>query len=256
MDIKVKWIVDDYLLQGTLSESLPRIIKELGYECFVTKWIPFSDEASPVSFKEDECVIVYGTHGIVDQLGNKFKPGAYSNSTVTRCSTYLPLFKGNLLNEDYKFIKYEDAIKQPFPYFIRPNDGTKSFSGTVVFDETDLKKIDPTKITEDIVTASLQDISGEYRFLIVNNQVVAGSQYRYMGRLDVRRDYPQEALEMAEYVATFDMDLKCYMCDIAMTENGAKIIELNSFSSSGLYACDQEAIVDAVSKQAMRDYND
>ena len=46
-----------------------------------------------------------------------------------------------------------------------------------------------------------------------------------------------------------------YVCDVALLpDDTAKVIELNAFSSSGLYACDTYKIVEAVSRAAMREY--
>lgn len=47
-----------------------------------------------------------------------------------------------------------------------------------------------------------------------------------------------------------------YVCDIALLGSGiAQVIELNAFSSSGLYACDTLKIVEAVSKAAEREHS-
>ena len=47
---------------------------------------------------------------------------------------------------------------------------------------------------------------------------------------------------------------RVYVCDIALLDNDvAKVIELNAFSSSGLYACDTLKIVEAVSEEALKE---
>jgi hypothetical protein len=48
-----------------------------------------------------------------------------------------------------------------------------------------------------------------------------------------------------------------YVCDVAWTDERqrARLIELNSFSSSGLYACDTRKIVSAVSAAAWNMYS-
>jgi hypothetical protein len=77
--------------------------------------------------------------------------------------------------------------------------------------------------------------------------------------LDVRRDTHPICDTMAQKVAEAEWQAdRVYICDVALVDSApyeggtkqAKIIELNAFSCSGLYACDTYKIVEAVSKAA------
>jgi hypothetical protein len=73
---------------------------------------------------------------------------------------------------------------------------------------------------------------------------------------------------MAKKIAEADWQADtCYVCDVALIDNFtnadwggpptgqiAKVVELNAFSSSGLYACDTYKIVEAVSAAAEREH--
>ena len=62
---------------------------------------------------------------------------------------------------------------------------------------------------------------------------------------------------MANTIAKLDWQPDIvYTCDIALLENGdVKVIELNSFSCAGLYACNIEDILIKVSEIALLEYN-
>jgi len=46
-----------------------------------------------------------------------------------------------------------------------------------------------------------------------------------------------------------------YACDVGIVNGSPKIIELNSFSSSGFYACDISKIIHAIDRVAIMEYN-
>ena len=144
--------------------------------------------------------------------------------------------------------------------FVRPNSGFKTFTGqTIGYDswEEDVRSIEQTSSVMDetlVVTASAKEILGEFRFVVVDGRVVAGSEYRWDGKLDVRRDWPAECEGLAQRVAEHPWQLdSAYVVDVADTPDGPHIVELNSFCHAGLYASDVEAIVRAVNAVAEKE---
>ena len=93
--------------------------------------------------------------------------------------------------------------------------------------------------------------------MIADGKVIAGSEYRWDGKLDIRRDWPQECWDLADQVAKhpWQVDI-AYTCDVALTNSGPKIVELNGFSCAGLYACDLNLVVKGVSDAALKDWNE
>lgn len=146
--------------------------------------------------------------------------------------------------------------------FIRPNSGTKTFAG-VVLDlnkdlDLDIKTIDENSSvmpeTMCLVTTAVE-LEGEFRFVIADGKVVAGSEYRWDGKLDVRRDWPQSCWDLAEKVAQHEWQVDiAYTCDVALVNEEARIVELNGFSCAGMYACDLTKVVEAVSQAALREH--
>lgn len=168
----------------------------------------------------------------------------------------------SLLNDDYVLVPWMDLIQRRagwlsvFPgegLFVRPDSGFKTFSGQPVkYSEWEdhLTGIDATSAVMDdtlCVVASLKPVEAEFRFIVANRQVVAGSEYRYDGRLDVRRDYPETCYSLAWKVAKspHQPDL-CYTVDVALVDEQPRLVELNSFCCAGLYACDMDPLVAGV----------
>jgi hypothetical protein len=147
--------------------------------------------------------------------------------------------------------------------FIRPNSGFKTFAGQRVLRSelaehiNTLDQISSVMPDTMIMVNPCQDIKGEFRFVIADSKVVAGSEYRWDGKLDVRRDWPHECEELATQVAQHDWQVDTvYTCDVALLNDGkVKIVELNGFSCAGLYACDLDKVVEGVSAAALKEWN-
>src|SRR5580693_8024017 len=88
-------------------------------------------------FKEEDCVIFFGSIGMAEIIKRKTKwiPGVYHNEPQYKCSYYYPRLSKFLLNENYMILPYGELLRQKnFLYehlgngdmiFIRPNTGSK-----------------------------------------------------------------------------------------------------------------------------------
>ena len=145
------------------------------------------------------------------------------------------------------------VFQKPFDYFnteflfIRPDSGLKTFTGFTIWKkdfnhETNfLKKfLNPETL---IIVAPVKTIIAEYRFVIGNGNVIDGSYYSWEPGFD-NQPMDNDCLKLASELSQnwWHHDL-VYTLDIASTDEGPKMIELNSFSSSGLYHCDREKIM-------------
>lgn len=147
--------------------------------------------------------------------------------------------------------------------FIRPDAGNKVFPGTVI--KLNSEWLRPGKFPEvpgdtmTLIASELpqRDHATESRFFIINGSVVASSLYKKGGAPCVNTHVPTEAAEAAQRFAT-QLELNgapmgwAYVMDVALSRSGEpKIVEYNSFSCSGQYACDRRKIVDAVTSAAL-----
>ena len=101
-----------------------------------------------------------------------------------------------------------------------------------------------------LMTSRAQKIDQEWRFFIVNDDVVAGSQYRLEGILQIREPVPEHVWECARAYAECWKPCSTVVMDMCRIGRGLNerlfVLEYNCINSSGFYNCDVGAIVDAL----------
>lgn len=272
---QVIWYLDEGILERLVYDKrgLPDVLRSRGYEVVL---VSRNDDGSfgEVYPRTEQPAVLYGSHSFVKALtpGGRFQPGGLGVNERTQATQYmsnLPL--DWFLNRDgifmtWSMFKAYRGIQQiaddwPEGLFIRPNSGFKTFAGQRVtaadFDDH-VKTLDQTSgvVAETLILVNrLAPIEGEFRFVIADKKVIAGSEYRWDGKLDVRRDWPQSCWDMAQRVADHEWQVDiAYTCDVALLDGEPRIVELNGFSCAGLYACDLEKVVDGVSRAAAREW--
>lgn len=281
--MSICWLVDELLSERAYEtgySSLHDAALELGHRVYKTKYKPFSEHPFPVAeggypFEKGACVVTHGTVQFCKQVeqwcGRLWTPGMYFNANVKSFSKFAAYIGGDLLNDDYNILPFGEVcrrLRQDDAVFIKPESGLKEFVGQLIYGSDPAEKtlrelspyglIDPTTLC---VIANPKDIKAEFRYVIVDKKVITGSEYRWDNVLDVRRDTHPICDAMAKKIAEADWQADtCYACDVALVadkwtgKDSAKVIELNAFSSSGLYACDTYKIVEAVSVAAEREH--
>jgi len=154
-------------------------------------------------------------------------------------------------------------------FFIRPDSGLKEFTGQVVYDNQVISNYRPMwgnnrlgmmtpeevqdtyRVEDDLlcVVARARYIEKEWRVVIGDKKVITGCQYKFRDELCESEDFPEKVKEYAEKVAQCGWEpARVYVMDIASDVHGELgLLEINSFSSSGLYKCDLSKIVKEVS---------
>ena len=224
-----------------------------------------------------------------------YYPGYYPQNDEEikklRPQVFMPNFDNkDLLNSNYFFVPIKELIRNSHYYcnllktnwlFVKDCETFKRFSAKSLYNGNynnegelqcqltlykDANHIDDDSLV--LVSSTVENIISEHRFFIVDKQVVSYSTYRFNNILDIRIDVPQKALEFAERLAKQWSPCACFTLDVAMINYNntmkdddietaePRLIELNSFSCSGFYACDLEKTVIAVSEKTIKDYND
>jgi len=268
------WILHGNILERLVyhGRSLPEAITAAGHRFSIIEWE--TGQTPPTSDVDaNQPVVLFGSHPFVRAINpsGKYQPGQLGVNERTTASAYmsnLPLEW--FMNRDGFFLPwavFKLRAKELFytwdtdRLFIRPNTGFKSFAGQVVkfgtIDE-DINGLNQlTGIMDEnmILVAPPQKILGEFRFVVADGKVVTGSEYRWDGRLDIRRDWTPECEDLARQVAEhpWQVDI-AYTCDVALLEEGPRLVELNGFSCAGMYACDIDKVVRAVSDAAIKEF--
>lgn len=269
----VTFVIDHGMLDGTPHLRLPTALRRLGYTVEVAEYCSNLSKQPLSEYSADECVVLYGSIGFVEQRlrNSNAIPGAYYTKDRLACSHYMPRLPLELLGNAQgvylpfgDFVRRRDQIYRLFGesrLFVRPDSGGKTFTGLCLEQETAGVEINSlrqlTSVTDDtrVLIAPAQSIRAEYRFFIVEGQVVTGSRYHVNGQRSIDPGVSKLCLEVAKQVAAlpWQVDL-AYTCDVGLFAGEPKVVELNAFSTSGLYACDALRLFDAVGKVAWREF--
>jgi hypothetical protein len=137
--------------------------------------------------------------------------------------------------------------------FVKPDTSLKLFPGLVIneknwkdtLERTDVQAALSSSPKAEVCVSPYKEIWAEWRFFVVDGQVVTGSRYYSNGTLDVRAADP-DILLIAEAATRKWMPLETCVMDLALTKDGLKVVEFNSVNSSGLYDCDPKKILKAL----------
>lgn len=271
--MNVKWLLG----KGTFQENIHLIAEEIqrqGMEYKIVDYEPFRDDIEFNEYAQEDCVIFYGSIGHANKIrkGTKWIPGVYYNRDAYDCRNYYPALGKFLLNANYMMIPFGDLSRQKeFLFdklgtqdtvFIRPDYGGKSFTGTLVYKETFDKFIDSIGFGQLdagtlLVVAEPKNLIGEWRFLVVENKVVTGSQYRNEVGIKYKADYPKEAFELAQEAANSYSPDKAWVVDICQTKEGNfYLLEIGCFSCAGIYLCNREIMVREISRVALEEWSE
>lgn len=268
----VKWLIDTSILEGRLNNKLPEIARAQGHEVFEVAF--FKGSALPeIPFEDSDCVVVYGSHQFCRAVGvGRFNPGMFGLCDRTHVLKYLSNLPTEwFLNNQptmttWKLFTENKSLWYDFyktdRIFIRPNSGFKTFAGQTLhrdefeFEVNSMNQLTSVENETLMMIAPPKELLGEFRFVIADGQVLTGSEYRWDNKLDIRIDYPDECFDLAQKVASHPWQADfAYTCDVALTPDGPRVVELNSFSCAGMYACDLEKVVQGISATALKVWN-
>ena len=223
-------------------------------------------------FRNGKCLIFLGsiemTELIKKQLPHCF-PVVFCTKENYLCSKYTTYFGKHLFNDRYSIISLSEFYRQKFFYygvfgkealiFIRPDSGQKPFQAQL------LDMIDVDRFVERykdiqhelVVVSSPKNIRGEFRFVVTKYKEILGvSTYQYQGQVTKIPSAPAGATSLVRELLEIGYYPDSVFCiDICETNDGEYfLMEINSFSSAGLYACKKENIVKRVSEIAEEEW--
>lgn len=206
-------------------------------------------------------VVFHGALANADQIASDqpWQPGAYCATESFCSSAWWPQAGGELVTEEYALTTVADLVAAgpPAAYgeriFVRPDSPLKPFSGRVLRrEDISLAALDHGFYYDDeklpIVVTPMIEVGAEWRLVVAEGRVVAGSAYAADGRS------AGEPISAEHAAWTYGMDVlsrlqlpdPVFVMDVCETPAGLRLLELNPFSGADLYGCDRHAIVDAV----------
>lgn len=224
---------------------------------------PWVTEEELLPFCDEPCLFL-GCISACDQVAdmNILSPGPYLINDD--CTAYYGKFGSMLLNERYIMLPFDDLLRRKDDLydilgidntiFVRPNSGKKPFTGKAVEKNRFEKEIDYISrwgFDGLIVVSEPRNVVREWRFVMNKSKVVDCSQYlpkRSPGA-------PPAVRDLAALAGWMWNPGTLWILDICETKDGSlHILEIGTFSCSGLYECDAATIVYVASKVAQDDF--
>jgi len=285
--MKAKWLIEsDSFWWGQPNRFTPALEK-LKVDSKIIKFKPEGDYQD--HFEKDSIVILKGSLEFVKQIEKigRYKLAFWDGIDKFKCSVYYSYYGEYMANgHNYFFLSLgelrrriqEIISRYGNDFFIRPDSGGKEFTGHMVdnlmataFDpeltikerkelnltvlNNKLKKYSYGEISpeEMVLITNSRKIDEEYRFFVVDREVIAGSTYMENGSHEEKPEYPKEAFELAERIAKIEWrPAVAFTVDVCKMYGIYKVLEINSFNCSDIYACDPEAIIQKASEYVER----
>lgn len=282
----MKWLLEETFFNEDIDE-IDRILRGFGDIVYRKKHLkyhlgPLCRDLFRVTV---EPIMTIGSLELCKHINNFLtKPSCGTGSFCTLpnydCTKYYPYYNKFLLNQDYCLLPVGDLVNSAYlmysyfvPFdeyredsgevFIRPNSGDKVFDGQVV--NLDLLKDFQASLVQqnNVFSDTLCLISGtskineEYRIFCTKDGPITGSLYKRQGKIEHSCEVPQSVYDYVSEVlksVTFYPD-RVFSMDIAVHYK-MQVIELNSFSASGFYACDKVKLLTEVRKQTLEKFNE
>ncbi len=250
------WWIED--LSDGQDQRLPQAALSFAHR--VTRWDDHAWETGRLVAHPGEVVLFHGSLANAARLATdpRVSPGAFCNTDALAYSAWAPLLEDLLVTPLWTRTTVAQAVassKRTLAgqhWFIRPDSPLKPFSGRVCDGSTlSLASLDFGFYFDDpnlpIVVAPAVSIGAEWRAVVVSGEVIAGSGYVADGRRSTGGGLPPEVRVVVEaVVARVPMPDPAVVIDIAETNDGLRVVELNPFSGADLYDCDRRAIVAAI----------
>ena len=268
-----KWLLEKEVFEE--SEDMIKEIHSQGMEAHcISSLDPFSGKL--IDNQIESCIIVRGSLNLVRQLQREqpqWIPGGWCNLDNFKCSKYFTYYGEHLINKDYTMMPLQEVLRQKDlvlktfgkdgKIFVRPDSGFKYFTGKVLnADEINLEGFEYGFYYEDlstmVVISSPKNIQAEWRFVVAEKEVISGCIYQSQNiGIKEAESYTDAARNYAKKIVLQDWQPEIiYTIDICLSDKQLYVLELNAFSTSGLYVCDLKPIVKKASELAIMEWNE
>ena len=253
----VHWVIQEN--QGD-NDGVRELVEALHSEGHVSHllWFNKGDEIPATPKLPDHTPIVcYGPSLVKRAVHHpRLKSGLFFDEEIFRWSTLRSHWGKAMLSEDGEVVPLsaaDEQVRQRGPLFVRPDSDSKAFEGRV-YNAADFANAHRTIVDplEPVVVATPITIDAEWRFFIVDREVVGCSEYRQSGRHSIIGAIPQRAIEFAGDLATRWSPAGVYCLDVGICGERLGVIEVNCFNGSRFYGAPKIRILRAVNNYVLR----
>jgi hypothetical protein len=248
------WILQNDIFSETGWDTMVSTLERFGISHSVHKVIPFIGELIPAPVLDHTSVICFGTYSMRHVAKrNGWTPGVFDlfDHDFNR---QLERWGEHLLNARSVVAPFQDARFPEELMFVRPTTDSKCFAGRVFSRE------EFTQWQHDVCALNLDDgssltpktevqlahpvvIHAEYRYWIVKGNLVTRSLYKRGSRVIASSEVDERVDRfVAARVAEWQPN-EAFVIDVCDTEEGLKIVEINTLNAAGFYAADLQKLV-------------
>ena len=261
------WLLQENMAHEKGWDDLVSTLERFSIPYSFHKVVPFVGELIPDPILENDNVICMGSYSMRHYAKkHNLNPGVFDIEGID-FSVQRWYWKHNMLNFDSQIVKFKD-IEIYQPMFLRPVEDNKFFAGNV-FDPKEFKEWQK-KVLDNVDSEEKLSLSGEtvcqvsipkkiyseYRFWVIGTEIITASQYKrgdqviYSNNVDQRfYDYVMTLIHPFSYFERNDRmwsPERAYVLDVCETDQGIKVVEINTLNSAGFYAADVPKLVMAL----------
>jgi len=254
---ELHWVIQENLYKEEAFIDLIQALENSKCKYNVVKVVPFEHSLEPEPKINSNVVVMGATVMIGIALERKWIPGVFYNDNFNH-KIWSDKLGNELLNYESEVCAFKNINPKYNPFFIRPCEDRKIFTGQVI-DKANLKiwsksvkstgnvgyvTLNPDSL---VVVSPVKVIHAEWRFFVVDGEVITGSLYK---RGDRVIHLPMINKEDSHLYAQSMVDKwqpdRAFVIDVALTDNGYKVIEYNCLNSSGFYKSNVGKIVNSI----------
>lgn len=253
------WVLQHNIFSEPGFERLEEALQRFGITYSVHKVVPFVGELLPEPEPPPGPVIVMGSYSMALYAQRKgWTPGSFANENHD-FQIQVQHWGDAMLNAGARVHPFAEVPKTRELFFIRPVADTKCFAGHVMGwgayrdwrDRTLALGADNggTLTGETLVMVSpVKTIYREYRLWVVDSRIVTASLYKEGSRVRYDDRVDEGVLQFCSGFLGFGKwePARAYCFDVAETEDGYKILEVNNLNAAGFYAADMQKLVMAL----------
>jgi hypothetical protein len=276
------WVLQENLFKETEWENLVGTLERFNIPYSVHKVIPFIGELMPpfhskCPIDNYKNVICFGSYSMRQAAqANEWTPGVYDLEPFN-FEIQMEHWGDLMLNADSKVVPFKDVEFDDIA-FVRPIEDSKVFAGGI-FDWKEFKtwQHNVCDLEEDygnslskntlVQVCNPKKIYSEYRFWIVNQQIVTASLYKRGGKVIYSSDVDSRFygfVNMVLKTKNRETDITtsmvntgwrphdAFVIDVCETPDGIKIVEINTINAAGFYAANVQDIVIALEEMEKR----
>lgn len=268
----MKWLIENFTDSEDYNDLI-KAVQDQGHDCYVIGRRNNFD-FNPSGYNENDCVLFQGSIQMTRHIRTRLPKGCFPVAFCTEenflCTKYFPFVKQFLFNDRHVILTVKELKERMFDIYrefgkealiyIRPDRGDKPFTGQLL-DLQDFERFWKNNVVcnaadDDLVIVSTpKTVNGEWRFVCSDKQeIIACSTYQYQGQRTLIPTAPIGATELVKEILKVGYyPDPVFTIDVCEDADGKFwLLEYNSFSSAGLYACNKSLIVKGVSEIAER----